>query len=224
MLTKHIMLRHLTILFLSFCLCSCNDNVPKEHLNKKHLGIYFDRDDFTGAYYTDNNGNTCLYRSIATTITNDSTLPIHVTLDFLNKLECKSSVNERVIKIFILPKELAGEKQYIYPGVSPELKKYLDFEISKNSSLSELVNPNEELTITLGILDYDKNYGAAQMAIISNRQKPRFISHDSIIEKSIADKNPFDLFIALDFWYSRNDSACFSYSCIPCGQISYAKE
>lgn len=218
------MLRHLTIILILFCLGSCADNAPKEHLHKKHLGIYFDHGNWTGGYYADNNGNTYLYRSITTSITNDSTIPIHVKLEFLNELTCKNSFNERFMKIFILPKELAGEKQYNYPGISTELKKYLDFDKNKNSSLTELVNPNEQLTITLGIINYNKNYGPTQMALISDRQKPHFISHDSIIEKSIASKNPVDLYIALDFLSSEKDSTCFSYLCIPCGHISYIKK
>lgn len=215
------MLRHLIIILISFCICSCEDNEPKEHLNKKHLGIYFDHGNWTGGYYSDKNGNTYLYRSVTTSITNDTTIPIHVKLEFLNELKCKNAFNERFMKIFILPKELSGEKQYKYPGVSPELQKYLDFDTNKKSSLNEELNPNEELTITFGTLNYNKNYGPTQMALISNKLKPHFISHDSIIEKSIANKKPLDLYIAFDFASSEKDSTCFSFLCIPCGQISY---
>ena len=218
---KDKMLRHLIIILISFCICSCEDNEPKEHLNKKHLGIYFDHGSWTGGYYNDKNGDTYLYRSITTCITNDSTIPLNIEIEFLNELKCKNEFNERSMKIFILPKELSGDKQYNYPGVSPELQKYLDNNILESSSLNKQLNPKEELTITIGVLNYNKNYGPNQMALISDRLKPHFISHDSVIVNSISSKKPLDLFIALDFASSEKDSTCFSHLCVPCGQISY---
>lgn len=218
---KDTMLRHIIIILISFCICSCVDIEPKEHLYKKHLGIYFDHGNWTGGYYTDKKGDTYLYRSVTTCITNDSTIPVNVEIEFLNELKCKNEFNERSMKIFILPNELSGDKQYNYPGVSSELQKYLDYNIHKSSTLSKQLKPKEDLKITIGILNYNKNYGPNQMALISDRLKPHFISHDSIIVNSITSKKPLDLFIALDFPSSENDSTCFSYLCIPCGQISY---
>lgn len=53
------------------------------------------------------------------------------------------------------------------------------------------------------------------MAIIPDRLKPHFISHDSLMVNSISNKKPLDLFIALDFVSSEKDSTCFSYLCTP---------
>jgi hypothetical protein len=210
------------IILFSIVLSACSDEQLKEHRYKTHLGSYFDYGRWHGNYYTDQNGNKFLYRPISTTITNDSTIPLNIKLKLLSEYKCNKELNYENLKIFILPKNLGEDKQYNDPNVSKELKSFLDSELHKPTSLNEIINPNEGLVITLGILQ--KN-GPNQMALISNGHKPYFTDHDSIITKFIKKQNPLELFVGLDFFrFTKNDSIYSSYLIIPCGQMSFIKK
>jgi len=214
--------RNLIILFFTITLCSCSDDQPKEHLHKKHLGIYIDHGMRKGIDYMDPTGNKYNYRSITTTITNDSLIPIQIIISFAKEYDYPCPYNGQKYKVFLLPETMTAEKQY-NGGMGKELRAFLDSELEAPITLNKIINPKEEYDITIGVLTDIKYLDPGQLALISKQHKPHFFAHDSLINQSISKNKSLNLSLGLDFFQFFKTDPHDCYSVIPCGQISFSK-
>ena len=212
--------RQLIILLFTFTLSCCSsDNETKTHKTKKHLGIYLDRGVRTGFTYLDQKGNTYNYRTVTTTITNDSIIPINLKIAFSKKYYYTDTLNGKTFRIFILPEAITGEKQY--NENSKLLKSFLDTQLDNPITVYEIINPKQEFEISIGVL-CDK-FDPGQVALISKVLKPHFSAHDSLINQAISNSDPLSLWFCFD-WFQSKQILNNCYSVIPCGQISYTKQ
>ena len=214
--------KQIIILLGVFVFCSCVDTPSKEHLYKKHSGIYFDHGSWTGAHYTDKEGNTLLYRSVSTTITNDSTIPLQLSLHLAKQYQCSDSLNEGMLKLILLPKTFSAEKQFD-SGISNDLKTFLDSEMDKTSQLNEIIKPKEEFTVTIGILNYAKHHEPVQMALVCGKHKPHFVDQDHIITETLLKHQPLEVSVVLNYQNIKNEDGMCPYLIIPCGKLSFIK-
>ena len=204
------------ILLFACVLSACSDQATKEHLHKKHSGMYMDHGTQQGQYYHDPKGNTFFYRHITTTITNDSMVPLNLEIGFTTEYHYPAPFEEQSFKLFLLPESLAGDQQ----DHEKVLRTFLDTALEKPSALYKTIQPKQELNITIGILTNKNAFAPTQLALITKGHRPHFINHDSLISHKASTTNPLDLLFALDF----NESDCPScFSVIPCGKMTHSK-
>lgn len=196
--------------------CSCENAVPtKPHLHPKHAGIYIDHGTMTGNWHNNGPGNIYSYRSITSTIINDSTLPLHLDLALPAEQPYPAPYNDQRYRLFIIPEALAAQQ---YNADSKALKDFLDSASGRPCTLQRIIQPKEELSLTIGVFSSNKGVAPGQMALLSKGHKPHFPAHDSLINEALSKTKVLELLFALDFYKPLNN-----IQIIPCGKMWYAK-
>lgn len=158
----------LILLLLQGCTgSSSNSGMQNDSAEKLSSGFSIQNGSRRGSTYVDSNGTTFVYYYITTTITNDSTLPMNLTINFSKK---KNLTNDTLKSpVFMLPRKtlrqenpLPVETPQIDLGMSKELKWFLGNVAQIPVSLDTVLNPNGVCVLTFGILNnvtYAEPYG-----------------------------------------------------------------
>lgn len=153
----------LILILLQGCTGSSSDSgMQKGSGEKLPSGFTIINGSRNGTTYVDPNGATFVFYYITTTIINDSTLPMKLTINFhKNKNLSSDSLKSPV---FMLPRKilrpenpLPAEKQQIDLGMSKELKWFLGNVAEIPVSLDTVLNAHGTCVLTFGILN-DTNY------------------------------------------------------------------
>lgn len=205
-----------------FGLYSCSDDPPEEHRHDKYFGTYskkysriaIDNGQRQGFQYIDSLGAQYNYRYITTTITNDSIVPIHLTVLFSKEYNYLRSNNSLKAKVFLLPRALTPDRQHFDNSMSIELKAFLDKDVDKPISLNKIINPNERLVMTFGVLTEVKYGEFMYMELISSDKQFHLNKNDSLENPVHSSEDMQTFYLALDL---------INNFVIPCGQISFLK-
>jgi hypothetical protein len=207
-----------------------------------HFGVGMDHGLMDGQdSYADINGKKYSYITFTTVITNDSTLPVQLKLNFSKEYAYPSPYNEQKFKLFLAPiKESLqqqidfnhlseGSKKLLTPGSSSitlgngfieETKQFIDTYVP--FTLDQTIDPNEKYLIKIGVLLDAEIVNPGQLALISKGHMYPFFSHYCEIDQIVSVNKPMSLFLGLDFF--RTDRAVYkSFTVIPCGEISFLK-
>lgn len=209
--------RNIILILFGAAFCCCEEALPtKTHLHPRYSGIYIDHGSMTGIWYSDRSGNIYNYRSVTSTITNDSTLPLHLDLSLPAKQYYPAPYSEQYYHIYIIPEAISGEH---IKNESKALKEFLDSASSLNYTFRKIIPPKKELTLTIGVLSSSKSLTPGQMALMSKEHKPHFVAHDSLITHAISEAKVLDLLFGIDFYKPAN-----TIHIIPCGKMWFTKQ
>lgn len=203
-------------------LYSCSDDPPEEHRQDRYFGSYskkysrivIENGPRQGFQYFDSLGTQYNYRYITTTITNDSLVPIHLTISFSKEYNYLRSNNILKSKVFLLPRQLTPKRQQFDNSMSKELKQFLDKDVDVPISLDKIINSNERLVMTFGVLTEEKYGEFMYMELISSGKQFHLNTNDSLENLIHSSEDSQNFYLALDLVNSF---------VIPCGQISFSK-
>lgn len=210
----------IVLTILSAFIYSCSEEPPKENVHgtyfgnysEKCFGISIENGPRQGFQYFDSAGTEYTYRYITTTITNDSTAPVHLQIAFSKEYNYLRSNGDLKSKVFLLPRELTPERQHFDSSMSKELKNFLDTGTDIVAFLDRVINPNERCVMTFGVLTDMRYPDFFRMALVSRYHRSRF-ANDSLIKKMPLIKDSLILPLGL---------ALENRFVIPCGQISFS--
>jgi hypothetical protein len=77
------------------------------------------------AFYTDINGNKYQFITITTVITNDTTLPVTIKINFSKEYAYPAPYNKQKFKLFLVPIKESMQEQIDHNHISEELEKVL---------------------------------------------------------------------------------------------------
>lgn len=201
--------------------CSGNQQTPIS-------GLRIENSPNRGLNYTDPVGTKYSYRNIPITITNDSTIAIHIKLALSNEYDYPSDDDDQKFKVFLLPKELTPDK-VTWDSLSGEvgnneLRNFFEKGLNFPYILNETLEPGEKCDITMGTL-YPRptDCGVVPNALFIQNNIGLYNACERLLNQDISipiapeknqDGTQFNLELKLGFC----DRGCFI---IPCGQISY---
>ena len=209
--------KYLFGLLFVFGLYSCSDDPPEERRHDKYFGSYskkysriaIENGPRQGLHYVDSNGIKYSYLYITTTITNDSLVPIRLIISFSKEYNYLRSNNILKSKVFLLPIQFTPERH-----MSKALKKFLDTDVDIPISLDTIINPNERLVMTFGVITEMKYEEFPYMELISSDKQFHLIKNDSLENLVHSSEDTQTFYLALDL---------INNFLIPCGQISFSK-
>lgn len=217
------------ILIILTFISSCSDNETNKDqsektsvvYSEKYSGISIENDQRQGSPYFDSSGIECFYLCKKTTITNDTTVPIKLTISFTKEYNYLLTNNGLNSKVFLLPEELTMDEQQFNVtlskelkfelGMTKELKKFLD-KSAETISLNKILNPKESCIMRFGILT-DLNYQMPNyFGLKLKTNEFQFNKQDNNTQRLTPNGKPLILPIVL---YLDNPYV------IPCGEVSF---
>ena len=217
-------IRTILELLIVLIVCSCSTQTSKDeqqtvkgtnpHLGSKN-GLLIDYGMNQGITKKDTLGTQ--YRYITATITNDSTIPIHLNLALSKEYDYPATYGEQKYKVFLLPKELTPDTAAIYNNIP--VGNFLDRCLDKPYILNKTLKPGEYCVITIGTLFLEKPYQVVPRAVFTQNNKDLYLECDSLINAKMS-TNPH-LEIGLKVVFCTKCDVYDSCMIIPCGQISY---
>lgn len=219
---RTMILRLFIILFCAGFSYACSDQEPK-HQTEKYQGIYMDNSPRYGRLYKDPEGVMYNYRYMKATITNDSTIPLYVTLAFFENAYEPVPANGQQFNVFFLADNMTPENQdddFYRTEVMP----FLDEGLSVPVILYKAIAPKESCPVNIGFL-CKTGIGMDPLPIILFSKGHRPHVHaipDSAITGALKANSPIGLALGLDFSISAADTLKH-YAIIPCGSMSFSK-
>ena len=146
--------KHLFRLIFLICLYGCSgnsdDNANRKRIGEKQFGLFIEHGPRQGFQYFDSIRTEYNYRYSTMTITNDSIIPIHLEIFFLET--ARNLIDSGKSKAFLLPRHLTPKEHNFYQSNPQELKRFLDFEIDKSVHINKTLKPTEKCVLTFGVL------------------------------------------------------------------------
>ena len=163
-----------------------------------------------GISYTDSLGTNYSIRYIPITITNDSTIPIHLQMAFSKEYDYPIAYGNQKFKVFLMPKEWATDRGTITDSMVVELKIYIEKPL-----LNETIEPGEKYLLAIGTLypNPAKISGVLPNLLFAQSNGDNFQSCDFLMDQDKSTNSKLALGLKLVF----NESCLI----IPCGKISY---
>ncbi len=162
---------------------------------------------------------------ITATITNDSTIPIHLMAALSKEFDFPDSCGNSKYKAFLLPKELTPDTATLYNNltnsVTDEMDEYLDRCLEHPYTLNKTLEPGEYSVITIGTLFATNTKCAAlPREVFAQDDVHNFQRCDSRLNQDTGTKPQNTLGVKLDFFSGKGSvpETCILH---PCGQISY---
>ena len=167
------------------------------------------------------------YIHITATITNDTTIPIHLFVALSKEYHFPDPYGNSKFKIFLLPKELTPDTATLYGKITEGLGDFLDHCLETPYNLRKTLKPGEFSVITIGtLIPRSSICTALPRAVFAQMDGPNFQGCDSLMKQHkstipIASGTQFELGLKLVFYSGRsNPETCML---LTCGHMSYAE-
>lgn len=215
-------LKYVAIVALIIVLTGCLGNqLSSDPENRKHHvsqnGLLIVNGINRGISYTDSLGSNYSLRYIPCTITNDSTIAIHLHLAFSKKYNYRPRPDaSEEFRLIHLPTEWALDGSVVTESMIEQLPKHIT-----NPSLIRTLEPGEKMVIGIGTLyPNPTNFtGILPKTLFVHSDEGIFQKCDWLMKKEpfilIGDKNELELGLRLNFGEN-----CMI---VPCGHISYSE-
>lgn len=199
-----------------------SDTAPNHPVVSK-TGLKIEYGPNLGATHTDTLGNRHFYVHITATITNDSTVPIHLQLALAEAYDFPAFCGDDQYKVFLLPEELTPDTATIYNNIVNGQHDFLNTPLDKPFMSNITLTPGEYCVITIGVLiPKPANCAAVPRAIFSQDTKGLYQACDRQINRAISTGPQLEIGVKLEYYYQRKfiapEDGC---AVIPIGQISY---
>jgi hypothetical protein len=221
------------LLLSIICLASCDH----PHLYEKYYGIYIDHSLRQGSGYKDSSGIEHGYFYVRTTLTNDSTVPVHIKLHIPNGHY--QTANGKNYHVFLMSTSMESENDYRdHNPVGSELKKFFNSGLENPYTVDTILKPNEACTVYIGLVTEVGNGLNPYLSIFSRGHKPHFWPSKATFggraptdsELAIPDSAIHRFFQPtekrLSVFLGVSMTPLFKvpekyYNIIPCGEVSY---
>ena len=221
-----------TILCLLIILitCSCTEQTSKaeqqnqdttdQHL-KPNTGLKIEYKQTRGIRdrvpYRDSLGAKYSLRYIPTTLTNDSTIPIHVEIAFAKEYDYPIAYDDAQFKVIPMPQEWALDgEDWNLDSLLKELPKQVD-----RPFLNKTLEPGEECLLAIGtVFPRSATYGVFPMAVFPQNKRAFHEFCDSLVipDKSMQSHVVLELNLGFTSGSQASPESC---TIIPWAQISY---
>ena len=208
--------RTIAALLLVLMVCSCDQKPLKS-------GLKIEFGPNLGTSHTDTKGTSHFYVHITATITNDSTLPIHLQFALAKEYEFPTFCNDNQYKVFVVPEELTPDTATLYNNILNGQHDFLNKPLDTPITINKTLNPGEYCVVTVGTLTpKPSNCAPVPRAIFSPNNKMLYQACDRQINEAISTDPQFELGVKLEYYYKRKflapEDGC---AVIPIGQLSY---
>lgn len=218
--------------------CSCAQQKSKNGLqvedstNQQPLksGLRIEYGPNLGTTHTDPLGTKHFYVHSTATITNDSTIPIHLQLALANEYEYPAFCGDDKYKVFLLPEELTPDTVTLYNNIVNGQHDFLNTPLVKPPVLNKTLSPGEYCVVTIGTLTpKPSNCAAVPRAVFSHDNNGLYQACDRQIparpaggNQAVSTDPQLEIGVKLEYYYRRKfitpEDGC---AVIPFGQISY---
>lgn len=224
--------RSITGLLIVLASCSGNPQTPKDdqhdavhssQSNNEKSGLSIEFGPNLGASFTDTLGISQFYVHITATITNDSTIPIHLELGMAGEYEFPPFCGASSFKAVLLPKELTPDSATIYNGIVNAEHEFL-YRCLDNPGISKYtLQPKEFCVVTIGaLIGGSTNCDAVPRAVFSFDDAMLYETCDHLVNQTMSTVPEQELAVKLEYYKQRKfitpEDGC---AVIPFGQISY---
>lgn len=225
-----IILGFLTLLIVYSCFQQTSKNGQQinnglnQHLGSK-IGLKIENRVNRGAGFTDSEGNDYWLIHIASTITNDSTIPIQLQMAFSKKYDYPIEYGNQKFNIFLLPKVFAldggtivTDQAMFTDSMQIELLKYLE-NGDTPYMLNKTLKPGEKCVVAIGT-QYPRPTKCAVFPnlLLLQSESANFQACENQLDQDKSTNPQLELGLKLDFRPGKTAEKCII---IPCGQISY---
>ena len=199
------------------------ENVPNHNLKSK-TGLKIEYGPNLGTTHIDTLGIKSFYVHMTTTITNDSTIPIHLQLALSNEYEFPTFCGDsNKYKVFLLPEELTPDTATLYNSIVNGQHDFLNSPLDKPNILNRTLNSGEYCVVTIGVLaPMPTNCSAVPRAVFSHDNKELYNACDRQLNQAISTDSRLEIGVKLEYYNQRKfiepEDGC---AVIPFGQISY---
>ena len=164
-----------------------------------------------GLSHTDTLGIKYNYRYLTSTITNDSTVPIHLRIALSSEYAYPAAHGDRKYKVFLLPRELTPDAPSLVNNMTDGLGSFLDRCLENPYILDRILEPREQCVVTIGTLySQPANCGVVPSALFAQSDSDSLEACDSPVGQDGSTAR-VTLGVKLDL--------CDGCILIPCGQI-----
>ena len=220
-------------LLLMLLACSCTQERSKGlQLNKKvdnrhtkpKSGLKIEYGPNLGGFHTDDQGTKHFYVHITATITNDSTIPIHIQSSLSKEYEFPAYCGDsNKYKVFLLPKELTPDTATIYNNIVNGQRDFFNTSLDTPYILSDTLQAHEFCVVTIGVLfPKSTTCDAVPRAVFSHDDKGLYDTCDVQKNSAISGDPRFEIGLKIELYNQRKfippEDGCVI---IPFGQISY---
>ena len=226
-----------TILGLLIVLIGCSGNqqtsegeLPIEKGTNQdevsNIGLKIENRINHGARYTASDSTDYWLIHIASTITNDSTIPIHLQMAFSREYDYPNEYGDQKFNIFLLPKVFAldgvtkvTEHSILTDSMQVEFRNYIGNGLDNPYLLNKTLEPGEKCVVPIGTqFPVSSNCGVFPNVLLSQSESANFQVCENQLAQDESTNPQLALGLKLDFRPGKTTEKC---TIIPCGQISY---
>lgn len=217
--------------------CSCKQHSSEgkfpieKGINKDevlNLGLKIETRINRGARYTDLDSTDYWLIHIASSITNDSTIPIHLQMTFCREYDYPTEYGDQKFNIFLLPKVFAidggkilADNGMLTDSMQVEFRNYLVNGLGTPYIFNKTLEPGEKCVVPIGTqYPMTSNCGVFPNVLFSKSEIANFQVCENQFGQDESTNSQFALGLKLDFRPGKTPEKC---TIIPCGQISYPK-
>lgn len=169
-----------------------------------------------GLSHTDTLGIKYNYRYITTTITNDSTIPIHIQIALPEDV-FPIAWSDHEYKVFVLPRELTPNPPAFHNNITDGLDNFFDTGLDNLHAIDKTLEPGEQCVATIGTLYLPGTFSIVPTAVFAQSESDKFRACDNLMGHAESANHQL-IGLKLDFHIKGVREGCIL---IPCGQISY---
>ena len=199
--------------------CFCSQRTSKNML-QTDCGLLIENDKNRGVNFTDSLGAKYNLRYIPITITNDSTVSIHIQIAFSSDYDYPTAYGDQKFNVFPFPKEFKPDEvtwdTITYELGKSKLRDFLNEGFETPYILNETLEPGQKFQLSIGSLypRPPKVCGALPNKLFTHSDKGIFTRCDWLMNKDQYLHSQIALGLKLNF-----KETCIIISC---GHISYA--
>lgn len=207
-------------LLIVLAICSCNQQKSKGNIKPENIAIHQNDSDallikngqFRGVTYTDSLLSNHNLRYMPVTIANDSTITMHLQINFANEYDFPVSNSNEKFNVIPMPNEWAIDGGEVTERMLDELPKYIT-----KPYLNKTLEPGEEILLAIGTLfRQGKTSGIVPNSLFQYRDGTILSECDWLIEQESSPNSQVTLGLELS-----SSGRCIR---IQCGHISYHKK
>ena len=187
-----------TVLIILLMAGSCSDGAMKS-------GLRIEYGPNLGTSHMDKSGVKYFYVHSTAIITNDSLIPIHLSLAMSNELDfptyCEDS---NQYKVFLLPEELTPDTATIYNNIVNGQHDFLNHPLTNQNIINRSLKYGEFIVVTIGVLiPKPSNCAAVPRAVFTEDTNELYSKCENQINQLLMSKSSFEIGVKLEILQSK---------------------